>query len=114
VDQTQAQPVPDPAPDTGTAPSSPAASAPVRSGFTLRGRRWVYGATLAAAGVLAGSGITYAVVSTTTADPTVQSSTQGGPGGSGAPGPAGGPPPGAAPDGTLPSAAAPDTGGAAT
>ena len=52
--------------DERVPPSSEAASAPARGGFTLRGRTWVYGATLAAAGVLAGSRVTYAVVSATT------------------------------------------------
>jgi hypothetical protein len=46
-----------------------AASAPARSGFTLRGRTWVYSATLVAAGVLGGSGVAYAVVPPS---PTVQ------------------------------------------
>ena len=48
---------------------SDAAAAPARSGFTLRGRTWVYGATLAMAGVLGGSGVAYAGVP---ASPTVQ------------------------------------------
>ena len=111
-----------PTPDAGPRPAvgletptiaeagSPAASAPTRGGFTLRGRRWAYGATLAAAGVLAGSGVTYAVVSTTASTPTAQSAPQQvGPGGSGA-GPQGGPPSGGALDGTAPDGTAPSTG----
>lgn len=93
-----------------TAPSSDAASAPARQGFTLRGRRWAYGAALAAAGVLAGSGVTYAVVST--AAPTSAVASQAdqtgrtGPGGGGAPGGRG--PLGTPPDGTAPQGQAPD------
>ncbi len=51
-----------PGPLAGPRTRADAASAPARSGFTLRGRTWVYGATLVAAGVLGGSGVTYAVV----------------------------------------------------
>ena len=46
-----------------------AASAPARRGFTLRGRSWVYGATLGPARVLTRTGMTCTVV---TVEPAAQ------------------------------------------